>query len=194
MRSTRRGRGANRDDRLRRRAPAPQRAVPGGSGHPAGDRVLDIGCGTGQTTREAALQASDGDADRAFRNIARAVRTGGRLVMMVWGAHDRNEWAVAIDEARVGDRRERGQNGTRRRHASTSLSQRRIPAEGYAGSAARPAVRRVPRWSRSLRSPYEPDGPGSVEPMAYDACAEGSRAVSGCFRRRSFCSRSMAMI
>ena len=122
----------------------------------AGDRVLDIGCGTGQTTRDAALVASDGDAlgvdidagmiarareladregvpnarfevgdaqvhpfrsgafdvaisrfgtmffsdpDMAFRNIARAVRVGGRLVMMVWQAHDRNEWAVAIDQA-----------------------------------------------------------------------------------------------
>lgn len=28
----------------------------------AADRVLDIGCGTGQTTREAALVASDGHA------------------------------------------------------------------------------------------------------------------------------------
>jgi hypothetical protein len=35
----------------------------------------------------------------AFRNIARAVRVGGRLVMMVWQAHERNEWAVAIDQA-----------------------------------------------------------------------------------------------
>jgi ubiquinone/menaquinone biosynthesis C-methylase UbiE len=107
------------------------------------DRVLDIGCGTGQTTREAARQAWDGDAlgvdrdeaiiarareltDRegppnvrfeagdvqdygfqsnafdvaisrfgtmffadpraAFRNVARALRAGGRLVMMVWQA------------------------------------------------------------------------------------------------------------
>jgi SAM-dependent methyltransferase len=122
----------------------------------AADRVLDIGCGTGQTTREAALVASAGDAlgvdidggmiarareladregvpnvrfevgdaqthpfrsgafdvaisrfgtmffsdpDTAFRNIARALRAGGRLVMMVWQAHDRNEWAVAIDQA-----------------------------------------------------------------------------------------------
>jgi SAM-dependent methyltransferase len=122
----------------------------------AANRVLDIGCGTGQTTREAALAASDGDAlgvdidggmiarareladsegvpnvrfevgdaqahpfrsgafdvaisrfgtmffsdpDAAFRNIARAVRAGGRLVMMVWQAHDRNEWSVAIDHA-----------------------------------------------------------------------------------------------
>lgn len=122
----------------------------------AADRVLDIGCGTGQTTREAALVASGGDAlgvdidggmiarareladregvpnvrfevgdaqahpfpsgafdvaisrfgtmffsdpETAFRNIARAVRAGGRLVMMVWRAQDRNEWAVAIDQA-----------------------------------------------------------------------------------------------
>jgi SAM-dependent methyltransferase len=35
----------------------------------------------------------------AFRNIARALRVGGRLVMMVWQAHDRNEWAVAINQA-----------------------------------------------------------------------------------------------
>jgi SAM-dependent methyltransferase len=39
------------------------------------------------------------DPNMAFRNIARAVRAGGRLVMMVWRAHDRNEWAVAIDQA-----------------------------------------------------------------------------------------------
>jgi SAM-dependent methyltransferase len=122
----------------------------------AADRVLDIGCGTGQTTREAALVASAGDAlgvdidgemiarareladregvsnvrfevgdaqthplpagafdvaisrfgtmfftdpEMAFRNIAGAVQVGGRLVMMVWQAHDRNEWAVAIDQA-----------------------------------------------------------------------------------------------
>lgn len=128
----------------------------GALGIRAADRVLDIGCGTGQTTREAALVASVGDVlgididggmiarareladregvpnvrfevgdaqahpfrsgafdvaisrfgtmffsdpDMAFRNIARAVRTGGRLVMMVWRAHDRNDWAVAIDQA-----------------------------------------------------------------------------------------------
>jgi SAM-dependent methyltransferase len=45
------------------------------------------------------------NSDMAFRNIARAVRAGGRLVMMVWRAHDRNEWAVAIDQALgVGER------------------------------------------------------------------------------------------
>src|ERR687892_59228 len=33
-------------------------------------------------------------------------RADGRLVMMVWGAHDRNEWAVAIDQALgAGERR-----------------------------------------------------------------------------------------
>jgi SAM-dependent methyltransferase len=35
----------------------------------------------------------------AFRNIARAIRSGGRLVMMVWQARERNEWAVAIEGA-----------------------------------------------------------------------------------------------
>lgn len=124
------------------------------------DRVLDIGCGTGQTTRDAAQLASDGDAfgvdvdagmvtrarelavaervsnvryevgdaqtfpfrpaefdvaisrfgtmffadlDMAFRNVARAMRTGGRLVMMVWQAQDRNEWATAINRAVAGE-------------------------------------------------------------------------------------------
>ena len=35
----------------------------------------------------------------AFRNIARALRPGARLVMMVWQDHDRNEWALSIDDA-----------------------------------------------------------------------------------------------
>jgi SAM-dependent methyltransferase len=120
------------------------------------DHVLDIGCGTGQATRDAARAASDGtalgvdvsapavdrarelagaeqignvafeqadaqvhpfapmqfdvaisrfgtmffdDAAAAFGNIRAAMRPAGRLVMMVWQAHERNEWAVAIDEA-----------------------------------------------------------------------------------------------
>jgi SAM-dependent methyltransferase len=122
------------------------------------DRVLDIGCGTGQTTREAARLAVAGhalgvdvsaaaiararepaeaeglgnvsfeQADAAthgfpaehfdiaisrfgtmffgeplvaFRNIARAIRTGGRLVMMVWQECERNEWLVSIRDALV---------------------------------------------------------------------------------------------
>lgn len=122
----------------------------------ATDRVLDIGCGTGQTTREAARLASDGEAlgidldegaiararelsaveglpnarfeagdvqvhpfqprafdvaisrfgtmffadpHAAFRNIARAIRADGRLVMMVWQTHDQNEWSTSIDHA-----------------------------------------------------------------------------------------------
>jgi SAM-dependent methyltransferase len=124
------------------------------------DDVLDIGCGTGKTTREAARKAADGsvvgvdhsaamierarelteagglhnvtfvhaDAQRhsfpsesfnvaisrfgtmffpdpvaAFANIAQALRRDGRLVMMVWQAHERNEWSVAIEHALAGD-------------------------------------------------------------------------------------------
>ena len=117
------------------------------------ERVLDIGCGAGQTTREAARAASAGramgidtsapmiarareraaaeglrnvrfepgdaqvhpfppqgfdvaisrfgtmffaDPLAAFRNIRAALASDGRLVMMVWQAHEANEWSVAI--------------------------------------------------------------------------------------------------
>jgi SAM-dependent methyltransferase len=117
------------------------------------DHVLDIGCGTGQTTRQAARTATAGsalgvdvsapaierardlaraeglrnvtferadaqvhqfpaerfdvaisrfgtmffaDPAAAFANIGQALRPGGRLVMMVWQAADRNEWDVTI--------------------------------------------------------------------------------------------------
>jgi SAM-dependent methyltransferase len=123
------------------------------------DHVLDVGCGTGQTTREAARMATAGSAlgvdlsariiDRArefaqaeglrnvtferadaqihrfppkqfdltisrfgtmffddpvaaFANIGRALRPAGRLVMMVWQDHERNEWDVAIHRALEG--------------------------------------------------------------------------------------------
>jgi ubiquinone/menaquinone biosynthesis C-methylase UbiE len=121
-----------------------------------GDHVLDIGCGTGQTTRQAGLAARSGralgidvsgtaiqrardlaraqgirnvtfehgdaqaqpiphqrfdlvisrfgtmffgDPRAAFANIGRALRPHGRLAMMVWQGHERNEWAVAIQQA-----------------------------------------------------------------------------------------------
>ncbi|WP_426503478.1 class I SAM-dependent methyltransferase [Dactylosporangium sp. McL0621] len=35
----------------------------------------------------------------AFANIGRALRPGGRLVMLVWQAADRNEWAVTLRRA-----------------------------------------------------------------------------------------------
>jgi SAM-dependent methyltransferase len=120
------------------------------------DHVLDIGCGTGQTTRQAARTAQAGNAlgvdvsapaierarelaraeglrnvtfehadaqvrrfpperfdlaisrfgtmffgdpGAAFANIRRALRPAGRLVMMVWQAHERNEWDVAIHQS-----------------------------------------------------------------------------------------------
>lgn len=124
------------------------------------DHVLDIGCGTGQTTREAARTARAGSAlgvdvsapaiERArelaraerlgsnvtfehadaqvhrfpqerfdlamsrfgtmffdepvaaFANIRRALRAAGRLVMMVWQAHERNEWDVAVHRSLAG--------------------------------------------------------------------------------------------
>jgi SAM-dependent methyltransferase len=121
-----------------------------------GDRVLDVGCGTGQSTREAARAATPGsvlgvdisatmlerarllsereglgnvtyehadaqahgfaperfdialsrfgamffaDPVAAFTNIGRALRPGGRLVLLVWQGWDRNEWATAVHEA-----------------------------------------------------------------------------------------------
>jgi SAM-dependent methyltransferase len=120
------------------------------------DHVLDVGCGAGQTTRDAARLAVAGtvvgvdvsasmierarrlteaaglhnvtfeladaqvhrfaaeqfdvaisrfgtmffaDPFAAFTNIARAMRPKGRLVMMVWQNHLRNEWSVSIQEA-----------------------------------------------------------------------------------------------
>jgi SAM-dependent methyltransferase len=120
------------------------------------DRVLDIGCGAGQTTCDAARAAplgsalgvdtsaemlararhrsavehvanvafEQGDAQvhpfapasfdlmisrfgtmffadpvAAFTHLARAVRPGGRMVMLVWQAEAHNEWATAIRRA-----------------------------------------------------------------------------------------------
>jgi SAM-dependent methyltransferase len=125
------------------------------------DYVLDIGCGTGKTTRDAAQIAVDGsvvgidvseqmidrarelteaeglgnvtfvhgdaqvhpfglerfdvaisrfgtmffsDSVAAFANIARSIRSAGRLVMMIWQAHERNEWSVEIERSLVGDK------------------------------------------------------------------------------------------
>jgi len=123
------------------------------------DHVLDIGCGAGQTTRDAARMAVGGrvlgvdisapmierarrlthasgaenvsfehaDAETypfpaesfdvaisrfgtmffrdplaAFDNIAQAMRRAGRLVMMVWQEHQRNEWSVSLQQAIAG--------------------------------------------------------------------------------------------
>lgn len=120
------------------------------------DRVLDIGCGTGETTREAARIAANGsavgvdlsaqmidlarrlaaeqglanarfeqvdaqvhafptagfdvaisrtgtmffgDPTAAFKNIARSLRPGGRLVLLVWQSPERNEWIRELTRA-----------------------------------------------------------------------------------------------
>jgi len=130
------------------------------TGVTARDRVLDIGCGTGQSTRDAARAATAGsalgidlsaqmleyareisreeglanvsfeqadaqvhrfpaggfdvaisrfgsmffdDPVAAFGNIGHALRPGGRLVLLVWQARERNAWSTAIREAIAGD-------------------------------------------------------------------------------------------
>ena len=140
------------DDEVRRHDEVLRRAY----GVQPREHVLDIGCGLGQTTREAARMAQAGsafgvdisapaielarelaraqgisnvtferadaqvhrfpqgrfdvvisrfgtmffaDPVAAFANVGRALRPAGRLVMMVWQAHDRNQWAVAIRQA-----------------------------------------------------------------------------------------------
>ena len=140
------------DDELRLHDPVLRRAC----GVQPGDHVLDIGCGSGQTTCDAARLASAGtalgidisaaaverarslaqaqgprnvtfecadaashrfpaghfdlaisrfgvmffpDPLAAFGNIARALRPGGRLVMMTWQASEDNEWDVVIRRA-----------------------------------------------------------------------------------------------
>jgi ubiquinone/menaquinone biosynthesis C-methylase UbiE len=122
----------------------------------ADDRCLDIGCGTGATTRALAARAVDGsalgldlsgpmltiarvsaereaigniafvqgdaqvhpfeessfdvavsrmgcmffgDPWKAFANIGRALRPGGRLALIVWQSMAANEWITAIDSA-----------------------------------------------------------------------------------------------
>jgi SAM-dependent methyltransferase len=127
----------------------------------ARDRVLDIGCGTGQSTRDAARAAKAGsalgvdlsaqmlehargisreegltnisfeqadaqvhpfpaggfdvaisrfgsmffdDPVAAFGNIGHAVRSGGRLVLLVWQARELNAWSTTIRDAIAGDR------------------------------------------------------------------------------------------
>jgi SAM-dependent methyltransferase len=121
------------------------------------ERVLDVGCGTGQSTREAAQVAGSvlgvdvsppaldharrlsaglavvdhleadaqthpfpagrfdvcisrfgvmffADPVAAFTNIGRALRPGGRLVLLVWQPAERNEWSTAIQGALAPDR------------------------------------------------------------------------------------------
>ena len=184
------------DSELRRHNGVLRRAV----GVQLHDHVLDIGCGTGQTTREAARTAQAGsafgvdvsapaierarelaragglrnvtfehanaqvhrfpperfdlaisrfgtmffdDPVAAFANIRRALRPAGRLVMMVWQAHERNEWDVAIDQSLGAARRASGRCF---RGAGSVLARRPADREGD------PAGCRVRRESPSPTS------------------------------------------
>lgn len=113
-----------------------------------GEDVLDVGCGTGESTREAAAAGANAlgvdvseqaiakarelggaafevadaqahpfpagafdvvlsrfgamffpDPPAAFANLARALRPGGRLVLLVWQTRDRNEWYSVLHDA-----------------------------------------------------------------------------------------------
>jgi SAM-dependent methyltransferase len=139
-----------------REAPEHDEALHAAAAVAATDRVLDVGCGTGVSTRRAAraatagrvvgvdvsaplveharlLAAEDGlshaefvvadaqthpfptagfdlvmsrfgvmffaDPRAAFANLARALRPGGRLAVLVWQREADNEWSVAVDDA-----------------------------------------------------------------------------------------------
>src|SRR5215469_16087450 len=73
------------------------------------DRVLDIGCGTGQTTRDAARAAVAGsalgiDLSAQMLDHARSLsREEGLANVSFLQARDRNEWTTAIREALAGN-------------------------------------------------------------------------------------------
>jgi SAM-dependent methyltransferase len=155
------------------------------------DQVLDIGCGAGQTTRDAARMARAGavlgvdvsasaierarqltdaaglsnvsferadaatytfppssfdvaisrfgtmffaDPVAAFANIRRALRPGGRLVMIVWRERDLNEWSVLIERALVDETDAPAASPARQDAfslADPSLTERLLAAAGF---------------------------------------------------------------
>src|SRR6266566_5663091 len=163
-----------------------------------GNRVLDVGCGTGQSTREAARAAAGAtdeggalgvdlsaqavelarqlseqeglrnvsyrqadaqvhrfpprhfdlcisrfgtmffaDPVAAFANIGTALRPGGRLVLLVWQARDRNEWSTAIRRAIAGpDALRPDQPGRARQRLRTTLEQYDTGSGVFFGSRA----------------------------------------------------------
>jgi SAM-dependent methyltransferase len=176
------------DTELRRHDEVLRRAA----GVRVGDHVLDIGCGAGHTTRQAARAAREGDAlgvdvsvpaiERArasaaaaglrnvtfeagdaqvhpfaparfdlaisrfgtmffadpvaaFANIGRALRPAGRLVMMVWQARERNEWAVAVGSALGTAERPAGGGPDAFSLADPATVTEILRAAGFAGAA-----------------------------------------------------------
>ena len=154
------------------------------------EQVLDIGCGSGQTTCEAARLAREGsalgvdisasaierarelaqaqgvrnvtfecadvqvhrfpqerfdlamsrfgtmffdDPVAAFSNVGRALRPAGRLVMMVWQAHERNEWDVAIHRSLAGTGKSATAGLDAFSLADPSAVTRILEAAGFAG-------------------------------------------------------------
>jgi SAM-dependent methyltransferase len=173
----------------------------------ADDRVLDIGCGAGQTTRDAGRLAHAGhvlgvdtrtveraegnvafvrsdaqvhpfapdsfdvaisrfgtmffaDPVAAFTNIGRALRPGGRLVMLVWQAPERNEWDVEIHRS-LGARQERSAAFSL---ADPAVVEELLTAAGFAGIAVTgveepvfygPDVDAAVEWVRGFTSTKE---------------------------------------
>ena len=212
----------------------------------AADRVLDIGCGTRESTRGAAraavagtalgvdlssrmiararertraegpanVQFAQGDAQvypfdgqafdvalsrfgamffadpgAAFRNLARALRPGGRLALLAWQELGKNEWLSALREALAAGRTlpeprpgEPGAFGL----ADAAAVRRLLPRPGSRRSASRTSASRSP-WAPTPRTRSASCAP-SAPPRG---CSRASTRApgGGRWRRCGRCSR-----
>jgi trans-aconitate methyltransferase len=62
-----------------------------------GDRVLDLGCGTGQSTREAARRAAGGTAPGI--DLLLPMIEVARLLLVSWRSAAENEWISTLRQA-----------------------------------------------------------------------------------------------